>query len=48
VKAGEPLVVIEAMKMENIVRAARDGVVKAIHVAAGATVAADALLVELE
>jgi propionyl-CoA carboxylase alpha chain len=48
VKAGETLLIIEAMKMENIVRAERDGVVTAIHVAAGETVAADALLVELE
>jgi propionyl-CoA carboxylase alpha chain len=48
VKAGEALVVVEAMKMENVVRAERDGVVKKLHVAAGASVPADALLVELE
>jgi propionyl-CoA carboxylase alpha chain len=48
VKAGEALLVIEAMKMENIVRAERDGVVKLVYVAAGESVAADALLAELE
>jgi propionyl-CoA carboxylase alpha chain len=48
VKAGEALLVVEAMKMENIVRAERDGVVKSVHVSAGASVAADALLVEFE
>jgi propionyl-CoA carboxylase alpha chain len=48
VKIGEALLVVEAMKMENVVRAERDGVVKAVHVAAGASVAADELLVELE
>ncbi|KAA5801716.1 acetyl/propionyl/methylcrotonyl-CoA carboxylase subunit alpha [Alkalicaulis satelles] len=48
VKAGEPLVVVEAMKMENVLRAERDGVVKTVHCAAGASVAADELLVEFE
>jgi propionyl-CoA carboxylase alpha chain len=48
VKAGDALVVVEAMKMENIVRAERDGVVKSVHVTAGASVAADALIVEFE
>ena len=46
VKAGEVLVVIEAMKMENEVVAPADGVVKAIHTAKGAAVATgDTLLV---
>src|SRR5262249_45838365 len=31
VKAGETLAVVEAMKMENVLRAERDGVVKKIH-----------------
>ncbi len=47
VKAGEGLMVVEAMKMQNIIRAERDGVVAKVHVAAGATVAADDPLVEL-
>jgi len=48
VKVGESLLVVEAMKMENILRAERDGVIKTVHVAAGASVAADELLVEFE
>jgi biotin carboxyl carrier protein len=31
VKAGETLAVVEAMKMENVLRAERDVTVKAIH-----------------
>ena len=44
VKAGEPVLVIEAMKMENIIRAQRDGVIGKINVAADDNVAADAVL----
>lgn len=47
VKAGQNLVVIEAMKMENEVVAPRDCVVKAVHVTKGATVAAGDALVEI-
>ena len=35
VKAGETLAVVEAMKMENVLRAERDGVVKRIHAKPG-------------
>jgi len=48
VKLGQPLLILEAMKMENIVRAERDGVVESVGVASGDTVAADAVLVTLE
>ena len=41
VKAGETLAVIEAMKMENVLKAERDGVVEAILAEAGASVAVD-------
>ncbi|WP_334656336.1 acetyl/propionyl/methylcrotonyl-CoA carboxylase subunit alpha [Sphingomonas panaciterrae] len=41
VQAGEPLAVIEAMKMENVVRADRDGIVAAVLVTLGQNVAAD-------
>ena len=46
VKAGETLAVVEAMKMQNVLRAERDGTVKKIHVSAGATLAVDALILE--
>jgi propionyl-CoA carboxylase alpha chain len=46
VKTGETLAVIEAMKMENVLRAERDGTVKSIHVKAGATLAVDAVILE--
>jgi propionyl-CoA carboxylase alpha chain len=46
VKAGETLAVVEAMKMQNVLRAERDGVVKTIHAKAGATLAVDAPILE--
>jgi propionyl-CoA carboxylase alpha chain len=46
VKAGETLAVVEAMKMQNVLRAERDGTVKKIHATAGATLAVDALILE--
>jgi biotin carboxyl carrier protein len=48
VKAGEPLVVLEAMKMETPVSAPFAGRVSAVHVEEGAPVAAGTLLVELD
>jgi biotin carboxyl carrier protein len=47
VTQGQALLVIEAMKMENVVRAPRDGQVKTVHVAVGARVAPGTPLVEL-
>ncbi|QGZ95691.1 acetyl-CoA carboxylase biotin carboxylase subunit [Terricaulis silvestris] len=47
VKTGEGVAVVEAMKMQNIIRAERDGVVSKVHVAAGASVAADEVMLEL-
>jgi len=46
VKAGEPLVVVEAMKMENVLRADRDGVVKKIRARPGDSLAVDAVILE--
>jgi biotin carboxyl carrier protein len=48
VGARQPLVVVEAMKMENELRAARDGHVAAIHAQEGASVDAGALMVVIE
>ena len=44
VKAGETLMVIEAIKMQNILKAERDGVVKTVGAKAGDSVAADEVL----
>ena len=46
VKTGETVAVIEAMKMQNIIKAERDGVVKLVGPKAGDSVAADEVLVE--
>ncbi|MBK5265229.1 MAG: acetyl/propionyl/methylcrotonyl-CoA carboxylase subunit alpha [Alphaproteobacteria bacterium] len=48
VEAGQPLAVIEAMKMENILRAEKAGVVKSIEALEGASLAVDAVILELE
>jgi biotin carboxyl carrier protein len=47
VHARQPLMVVEAMKMENELRAGRDGTVGDIHVKEGASVEAGALLVDI-
>jgi propionyl-CoA carboxylase alpha chain len=46
VKAGETLAVVEAMKMENVLRAERDGVVKTIRAKKGDSLAVDAVIME--
>ena len=48
VQAGQGLVVMEAMKMENELRATAAGRVKAIHATPGTAVEKGALLIELE
>ncbi|MCW5635907.1 MAG: biotin/lipoyl-binding protein, partial [Rubrivivax sp.] len=48
VQAGQPLVCVEAMKMEMWLTATAAGTVKAVHTQAKAPVAAGAVLVELE
>ncbi len=48
VKAGEQLCVVEAMKMENILRAERDSRVSAIHAGPGDSLAVDAVIMEFE
>jgi biotin carboxyl carrier protein len=47
VVAGQPLLILEAMKMQNEIDAPGDGVVEALHVAAGTAVAAGDKLVTL-
>jgi biotin carboxyl carrier protein len=45
VKARQPVVVIEAMKMENELRASRDGIVSEVHAREGQSVDAGVLLI---
>jgi len=47
VKAGQGLVIVEAMKMENELIAPRAGTVRKVHVAPGSTVEGGARLVEI-
>jgi propionyl-CoA carboxylase alpha chain len=48
VEAGQPVAVMEAMKMENILRAEKPAKVKATPVAAGESVAVDQVIMEFE
>ncbi|CAN5223772.1 acetyl-CoA carboxylase biotin carboxylase subunit [soil metagenome] len=48
VEAGQPLAVIEAMKMENILRAAKTGTVKSVSAKQGDSLPVDAIILELE
>jgi biotin carboxyl carrier protein len=48
VSKGQPLLKLEAMKMEHTIRTAAEGVVTAVYYAPGDTVAADAELIRIE
>ena len=48
VKKGDEVVVVEAMKMENALRAPRDGTIKTVAVEVGDMVGPGSVLVELE
>ena len=48
VKAGQTLAVVEAMKMENILRAERDGTVAALKAGPGDSLAVDDVILEFE
>ena len=48
VEAGQPLAVVEAMKMENILRAEKAGTVKSVNAAPGDSLAVDAVILEME
>ncbi|WP_070153387.1 acetyl-CoA carboxylase biotin carboxylase subunit [Sphingobium phenoxybenzoativorans] len=48
VEAGQPLAVIEAMKMENILRAQKAGVVKSVSAKQGDSLPVDAIILEME
>ncbi len=48
VEEGQPLAVVEAMKMENTLRAERAGIVKTLNVEVGASLALDDVIMEFE
>ncbi|MFY8049668.1 MAG: biotin/lipoyl-containing protein, partial [Erythrobacter sp.] len=48
VQPGQPLATVEAMKMENILRAEKEGVIAKINAAEGESLAVDAIILELE
>jgi propionyl-CoA carboxylase alpha chain len=45
---GQDLCVIEAMKMQNILKSEREGKIKSVKVVAGDSVTVDQLLIEFE
>ena len=48
VEAGQPLAVVEAMKMENILRAEKSGIVAKVAAQPGESLAVDAVILEFE
>jgi propionyl-CoA carboxylase alpha chain len=46
IKAGEALAKVEAMKMENVLRATRDGTVAKLHAQAGESLRVDQKILE--
>lgn len=48
VKEDDPLLILEAMKMENVITSPRDGIVKSVSVEKGGTVEKKQLLIEFE
>jgi len=48
VKKGDNLIVLEAMKMENILKSTTDGIVKKIHVAKGDKIEKNAVLLQFQ
>ena len=48
VRKGDPIAVLEAMKMEHVLKAPRDGLVAAVHASPGQTLAMAALVAEIE
>ena len=48
VEPGQELAVVEAMKMQNVLTAPRDGVVKELLASAGATLSADQAILSFE
>ncbi len=45
VKAGDPLIIMEAMKMENEIKASEDSIIDRIHIAEGVNIESGSLLI---
>jgi propionyl-CoA carboxylase alpha chain len=48
IEEGQSLCVVEAMKMENIIRSETSGVIKKIHCKEGDSLATDEVMIEFE
>ena len=48
VEKGDALLILEAMKMENVIKSVGEGIVKAIHIDQGKAVEKGQLLIEME
>ncbi|PCH77944.1 MAG: acetyl-CoA carboxylase biotin carboxyl carrier protein subunit [Flavobacteriaceae bacterium] len=48
IKKGDPMVILEAMKMENTLNAPADGKIKSVYFSKGESVEKGALLIEME
>ena len=48
VQPGQPLATVEAMKMENILRAEKEGVIAKVNASEGESLPVDAVILELE
>ncbi|HFB99542.1 MAG TPA: biotin/lipoyl-binding protein [Phaeodactylibacter sp.] len=48
VKKGDGLLILEAMKMENVIKSIGEGIVKSIHIEQGKAVEKGQLLIEME
>lgn len=47
IKQGDPLLILEAMKMENVIKSPGDGTIKTIHVSKGLAVEKGFVLIEM-
>lgn len=48
IKKGDPLLILEAMKMENVIKSSMDGIVSSIQVSEGNAVEKNEVLIEIE
>ncbi|MDC1370849.1 hypothetical protein N8289_03300 [Flavobacteriales bacterium] len=48
IKTGDPVIILEAMKMENVLKSPIDGIIKSIKAVKATTVDKNAVLIEFE